>query len=640
MKKIDFIILLILCLFSFADTIRIPFMWDDTYEVERNPLIRNAKISDFFSLSYWRGYRTKRSSVDIPLKPVSPVRALSLMLDYNLFQTKAWGYHLTNLLFHITNVFLVYIFVFFLFNERYLALISSILFAVHPIHIETVCWIKNRIDLLTSIFFLASLLVFIYFEKFSKKIYYIISLLLFVLGLFSKETVIVLPLVLGLYLVCFNEKLSWKDITIKTLPFWIVTLIFLLFEKFVVGADKVAIMTAKRFDQLWQHIYLVFETIGYYFYLLFLPLHYSPERYLPIREKIIEPTVFVSIMVILLYLFMMVYLFKVNKKLLFIASLILIPLLPVSNIIYLVTRPISEHRLYLSSISFCVIIAYFLLKLKNISFRFKNAVFISLIILLTSLYTYATISRIYNWRTQTTFWENAEKTSEPNSRVYINLGISYLWDGKIDKAMEKFKLAEEFSPNDPYLLNALGTAYISLNKYNDAIRVLNRSISLYPSFEYAWANLCWAYYNIGEKEKAIGMCEFAKKINPTLALSYIQLGQIYKKEGKIKEAEAEYKKSLELEFYPWDVHRDLIDMYEKNKIFDKAIDEYKKAIEINPLNIWSYNGLGIVFAQVGRYEEAKKCFEKALEIEPTNRTIRKNKGEIDRLLEDLKKKRI
>jgi tetratricopeptide (TPR) repeat protein len=102
----------------------------------------------------------------------------------------------------------------------------------------------------------------------------------------------------------------------------------------------------------------------------------------------------------------------------------------------------------------------------------------------------------------------------------------------------------------------------------------------------------------------------------------------------------EYKKSLELEFYPWDVHRDLIDMYEKNKIFDKAIDEYKKAIEINPLNIWAYNGLGIVFAQVGRYEDAKKCFEKALEIEPTNRTIRKNKGEIDRLLKDLKKKRI
>ena len=638
MKKVDFIILALLCIFIFSDTVRIPFMWDDIYEVERNPLIRNAKISNFFSLSYWRGYRTKKSSVDIPLKPVSPIRTLSLILDYKIFGIRPWGYHLVNLFLHIVNVFLVYILVFALFNDRWLSFMSAVLFASHPIHLETVCWIKNRIDLFTSIFFITSLLFFVYWDKSSRKIYYTLSLILFAFGLLSKETNIVLPLVLVFYLLCFREKISMKDLILKTLPFWFLTFIFLLFQKFVVQADKVAVMTAQRFKYIWQHVYVVIETIGYYFYLLFLPLRFSPERYLPVRENIFEPMVFVSFIVILLYFILVVYLFKTNRKLSFIVALLLIPLLPVSNIIYLVTRPISEHRLYLPSVAFCVIVAYLLNRIKILNPKFRNAVVVSLMILLTSIYSFATMRRIYDWRSQSAFWESAEKNSLPNSRIYINLGVSYLWENKIEEALEKFKLAEELTPDDPYLLNALGTAYISMNKYEEAVRVLTKAIMFYPTFEYAWANLGWAYYNIGQREKAISACEFAKKINPTLALAYIQLAQIYKREGKIKEAEIEFKKSLELEYYPWELHKELIDMYENNKMFDKAITEYKKAIDVDPTNVWAYNGLGIVFAQIGEYEAAKECFEKALEIEPTNRIIRKNKGEIERFLLNLKSK--
>jgi len=162
----------------------------------------------------------------------------------------------------------------------------------------------------------------------------------------------------------------------------------------------------------------------------------------------------------------------------------------------------------------------------------------------------------------------------------------------------------------------------------------------YPQFGNALVNLGYAYYLNGNIRDAIRVLEISKKISPDDTLPYLYLAEIYKKQGEFEKAEKEFRVVLEKENYPFDVHRSLIDIYEKKGMYDKAIEEYKKAISINPLNSWAYNGLGIVFAQVGRYEDAKKCFEKALEIEPTNRTIRKNKGEIDRLLEDLKKKRI
>ena len=636
MKKIDFIILAFLTFFVYADSMRVGFMWDDEYIVKKNDDIKTLKMSDFLKLSYWKDFRKNNSPLEIPLKPVSPLRLISLRLDYKLWNLNPLGYHLTNLLLHILVVFSFYI-LFLVFFDRNISLLASILFAINPIITETVIWIKNRIDIIAVLFYILSFITFIKWSKNKKLFWVILSILFYIFSLLSKEIVITLPVIIILYLFYFEEskdKFPKKilDFTKITLPYWILSFVYLLFQKFVVEADKVAFMTASYFNTLWQHIYTVFLTFSYYLFLLLYPYNQIAERYLPKPESLIEFKFIASIILIAFYMAVSIYIKKYDKEISFFMLWIIIALLPVSNIIYLSTRPIAEHRLYITVPAFCVIIIKIFNYLKQkLSFRYLYSI---AIILLFISYGYSTMKRVYEWRTPVSFWEVTEKRSVPNYRTYLNLGISYLQIGKIDDSLKYLNMAKELIPEDPYVLNALGIIYIEAKKYVEAINAFQRALMKYPQFDNALVNLGYSYYLNGNIRDAIRVLEISKKISPDDTLPYLYLAEIYKKQGEFEKAEKEFRVALEKENYPFDVHKNLIDIYEKKGMYDKAIEEYKKAISINPLNSWAYNGLGICYVHTKNYDLAEENFKRAFELDPTQIMFKKNLNEIDRLKTD------
>jgi len=636
MKKIDFIILAFLSFFVYADSMRVGFMWDDEYIVKKNDDIKTLKMSDFLKLSYWKDFRKNNSPLEIPLKPVSPLRLISLRTDYKLWGLNPLGYHLTNLLLHILVAFSFYI-LFLVFFDRNISLPASILFAINPVITETVIWIKNRIDIIAVLFYILSFITFIKWNKSKKLFWFLLSILFYIFSLLSKEIVITLPVIIILYLFYFEEskdKFSKKilDFTRITLPCWILSFVYLLFQKFVVEADKVAFMTASYFNSLWQHIYTVFLTFSYYLFLLLYPYNQIAERYLPKPQSLIEFKFIASIILIAFYVGVSIYIKKYDKEISFFMLWIIIALLPVSNIIYLSTRPIAEHRLYIAVPAFCVIIIKIFNYLKQkLSFRYLYSI---AIVLLFISYGYSTMKRVYEWRTPVSFWEVTEKRSVPNYRTYLNLGISYLQIGKIDDSLKYLNMAKELIPEDPYVLNALGIIYIEAKKYVEAINAFQRALMKYPQFDNALVNLGYSYYLNGNIRDAIRVLEISKKISPDDTLPYLYLAEIYKKQGEFEKAEKEFRVALEKENYPFDVHKNLIDIYEKKGMYDKAIEEYKKAISINPLNSWAYNGLGICYVHTKNYDLAEENFKRAFELDPTQIMFKKNLNEIDRLKTD------
>jgi tetratricopeptide (TPR) repeat protein len=526
---------------------------------------------------------------------------------------------------------------FLVFFDRNISLPASILFAINPIITETVIWIKNRIDIIAVLFYILSFITFIKWNKSKKLFWFLLSILFYIFSLLSKEIVITLPVIIILYLFYFEEskdKFPKKilDFTKITLPYWILSFVYLLFQKFVVEADKVAFMTASYFNSLWQHIYTVFLTFSYYLFLLLYPYNQIAERYLPKPESLIEFKFIASIILIAFYVGVSIYIKKYDKRISFFMLWIIIALLPVSNIIYLSTRPIAEHRLYIAVPAFCVIIIKIFNYLKQkLSFRYLYSI---AIVLLFISYGYSTMKRVYEWRTPVSFWEATEKRSVPNYRTYLNLGISYLQIGKIDDSLKYLNMAKELIPEDPYVLNALGIIYIEAKKYVEAINAFQRALMKYPQFGNALVNLGYAYYLNGNIRDAIRVLEISKKISPDDTLPYLYLAEIYKKQGEFEKAEKEFRVVLEKENYPFDVHRSLIDIYEKKGMYDKAIEEYKKAISINPLNSWAYNGLGICYVHTKNYDLAEESFKRAFELDPTQIMFKKNLNEIDRLKTD------
>jgi hypothetical protein len=160
-----------------------------------------------------------------------PAGHVLMFLDFLMWNTAAWGYHLTNLILHWLVSFAVYLFGYLLSRQRGVALCSALLFALMPVHSEAVSWIAARYDVMAGFFCLVSLIFFILAQRKTSVRFYVISLVTFVLAISSKETAIPFPAVLFFYDILFN----WKHLRVPRyviryhLAYWIVLAIRLTF---------------------------------------------------------------------------------------------------------------------------------------------------------------------------------------------------------------------------------------------------------------------------------------------------------------------------------------------------------------------------------------------------------------------------
>ncbi|MGB0932463.1 MAG: hypothetical protein ACPGVB_16895, partial [Chitinophagales bacterium] len=160
--------------------------YDDTVYVYENPYIQSLSSENLHQIF---------------TKPMAhnyhPLTMLSLAVNYHFSELNPFGYHLTNLLLHLANVFWVFWLVFWLSGKRIeMSVIVSLLFGIHPMHVESVAWIAERKDVLYAFFFLPALIAYIRYIKTRKWSFLVASLLLFTFSLFSKPAAIILPLLL------------------------------------------------------------------------------------------------------------------------------------------------------------------------------------------------------------------------------------------------------------------------------------------------------------------------------------------------------------------------------------------------------------------------------------------------------------
>ena len=221
-------LILVISIAIYSNTFKNGFVYDDHFTIVDNIFIKDWKnLSDLLSKDYFSrsGEATYR-----------PVVTLSYFIDYYLWGLKPFGYHLTNLLLHSVNVILFYLFTISLLRDRGVAFLAALLFAVHPVLTEAVNAISYREDILIVVFLLPSFLLFLKISNSSmNKIrwwtFYILSLLLYLLALFSKEMAITFPLLLIGYHFCFKDKEEWQkgNSFFYYLSSYVVVTIFYLF---------------------------------------------------------------------------------------------------------------------------------------------------------------------------------------------------------------------------------------------------------------------------------------------------------------------------------------------------------------------------------------------------------------------------
>ena len=489
--KIDIFILTVISLLVFANTLPNSFMWDDIGLID---MISEEKYqkhlkNPFFFLtpSYWKEYRLFHD-VDAYV-PVAPMRTLSLSIDYRIWKRNPFGYHLTNLLLHTLNVILVYILVLQIFsklptsNSQLIALFAGLLFATHPMHTESVAWIKNRIDLITSIFFLCSLILFISSSRMTKSVMnrvitFIGSIICFILALFSKEIAVTLPAVAVLYILCFVPKSEQKKKLYLTIPYWVLTFVYVYISQFVIKKG-LSLPVAHRLGlDLYSNILLVFKTLAYYIKLLILPFSFNAERTIEIPRFMIETYSWLSVLVVVGIISLGIYILYEKKNLILIPFSIFwffITISPVSNIIYLAPRPIAEQRLYLPSVGFCLLLSWGIFKIfekleVHNPIRIPFGVGVLFLLIIVVVYSVFTIKRNFDWRDEITFWTKTIHASPRHPRAWYNLGEAYFRRNELEKAKLNFEKALEIAPEYPPAHRGLAFLYFKLGDAEKAVK--------------------------------------------------------------------------------------------------------------------------------------------------------------------------
>lgn len=566
-KAITFLEVLLIIIFGFstyANSINNKFVWDDYGLIINNQYIRSWS-------NLWRVFMESFGTGGGVLSGFyRPLQVVVHMADYSLFGFNPAGYHLTNILLHIGVALAIYWFVYTLFYSRSLAFVTSILFVAHPVHTEAVCYISGSSDSLSLLFILLSL-AFYAKSSYSNNIKpYILSLIFFILALFSKENALILPLLAMLFHYIFNKKIEMR----RFLPLLLILSGYMLFRFFVSGnftfPDTGLQPALKRIPGF-------FAAITGYLRLLIFPA----GLHLDYGEKIfnfIDPRAIFGIAAVLSLTLFALFKRQKNPLVSFSVFWFLLMLIPVSNI-YPVSGPfMMEHWLYAPSLGFFLILASLICYAGKNSF----AILFSRLFLLVIL-----VSCFFLTARQNTYWQDP---------------------------VTLYKRAIRYNPQSWIFYNELGIEYANAGNYNEAVSCYRNALQINPELIGTYNNLAKVYKAAGRNAEAMAAYKKIKEIASALIKNYYERGNEYKEEGRYGKAIVFYKKALELDPGNFFLYDELAGTYVIMGKGEKAIPLFKKAIEINPDSGVLHNNLAVAYYYTKQYAQAVKHVDMALKL--------------------------
>jgi tetratricopeptide (TPR) repeat protein len=626
--KISLFIISALCILLFINTLNNSFMWDEKELIQDNYHIKSLKRVPFlFSPQYWKFYHRGTQG------QYRPIRALSFAIDYSISRMNPAGYHITNILLHLINCLLVFALVKSLLKynpgsgSKYISLITAVFFAAHPIHVESITWIKNRSDILCLLFGITAFLFFIKYFKKNKLRYYMGSVLCFVLSIFSKEMGLSLPFIILGFIYCFVEKKQRLKALMLNAVFFIIGAGFIFFKKKMLG--MVIYQDESRLLGLYPHILAVIKTIGTYLMLLVYPFKLNAERVFIIPAGFLESSVLSAAGAITLFIVILCKAYERSKLLSFSLLWIILSILPAANILFIWSRPLAEQRLYIPSVGFCMVLAIFIDWLVK-RFKSRSIATIAFILLIAS-YSFQTIVRNQDWLNPLVFWKKTVEDSPSSARAYSNLGNAYVKTGDLDKAEKAFEQAIRLDGRHFQAYNNLGNIYaeqaksllaklkigqLPTEKLLAALELFKKSVEIDPNNFDSYNNMGAVYEMLRQDDKAEEFYKKAMEINPFYDKAYLNLGLLYLKKRNFQKAEENFKRSIEINPAYSHAYNNLGVVYDNTGELPKALEAFKKVVELDPEYANAYYNIGYNYLRQDKTQKAIEFFNKTKEVDP------------------------
>lgn len=412
-----------------------------------------------------------------------PLTWISYMVDVQIYGMNASGFLITNFFIHLANS----LFLFFTFqimtNRLWISFFIAFLFAVHPIHVETVSWISERKELLCGLFWILSTLFYSLYAISLKKKYLFFSFSLFIFGIMSKTMIVTMPFTFLILDFCFfdrdrlkgnNVLKRWGRLALEKIPFFIISFLGCLIT-IIAQRKNDGIVSMESFG-VFDRIANIFVSYLAYIIKSFWPLNYSV--FYPVQDKSLS-TVILSIIVILCITVFGLFNYRKNNWFISGWFWFLGTLVPVIGIVKIGDFSMADRYMYMPIIGIFIIFIFGLETIK-LRFQIRKIIFFVIPIIITCPLIISSFYQVKKWKDSETLFKHSLSVTESNYLASHALGELYALQGDMKSAVLNFQKAVDIRPDKSAFWMKLGRTQVAVKDLSNSINSFEKALYLSP----------------------------------------------------------------------------------------------------------------------------------------------------------------
>ncbi|XP_063073013.1 protein O-mannosyl-transferase TMTC1 isoform X1 [Engraulis encrasicolus] len=640
-------VLLAVCSLCYSNSVRGEFVHDDVWAITNNPDVRpGSSLRSIFSNDFWG----KRMSDNTSHKSYRPLCILTFKLNILLGGMEPFHFHVVNVCLHCAvTAMLLHTCECCVFEDRRLAFLTALLFAVHPIHTEAVSGIVGRADVLACLLFLLTFLSYIRsvsvcdseedLPRLASVGYLLLSLALGTCAMLVKETGITVFGVCVLYdalVLCRKPFLlhlscsGLKDLLrlctpfIKRACFISLHVVFIMCVRlWLMGGsmplfseqDNPASFSPHLLTRLLTYCYL----LAFNAWLLLAPIVLCYDWQvgsIPLVESPWDTRNATSLLLALgllaLCLHCVLSLQRVENRELLVGLLFLMfPFIPASNLFFRVGFVVAERVLYMPSMGYCILVVHGLSRLCGVVGRWGAAALTLTMLLLLLLFSLKTVQQNQVWLSREALFRSGIQTLPHNAKVHYNYA-NFLKDcGRNEEAIHHYKTALRLYPRHASAMNNLGT----LTRHpEEAESYYRRALDINPQHNRALFNLGNLLKSHGKEEEAELSLRDSIRYGPQFADAYSSLASLYAEQKRFAEANETYLQGIENCPDSSDLHNNYGVFLVDTGDGERAAEHYQLAVRLKPAHYVAMVNLGRLLRSANDNKEAETWYKRALQV--------------------------
>ena len=478
-----------------------------------------------------------------------PLATMSHMLDCQLFGLNPGAHHLVNVLLHSANAVLLFLLLGQITggpsrtNTIWSSAFVAALFAIHPLHVESVAWISERKDVLSGLFFFLTLFAYFHYTRKPDVVRYVTMSILFGCGLLAKPMLVTLPailLLLDYWPLDRLEKTSATKLLLEKIPLFalsigsaIATLI----------AQRGGIVQVAHLPLSWRAANALSAYLIYFWQMIWpanLATIYPHPGRLPIWETVGAAAVLALITVA-------VFVLQNRQPYLIVGWLwYLVMLLPVIGLIQVGSQAHADRYTYLSQIGLYVAATWAIVDSSK-SVRYRREVFAAAGPIIIALFAWRAWIQASYWHDTERLWNRTFAVTKQNDIAHFNFGEFLLKKHRLDEAIAQFEIVLASHPADPDANFQIGSAFMEKGELSLAARHFERTLQAEPKSPEAETNLANVLLDSGQLDEAVAHYRNVVQREPDSALAHYNLAVGLHRLGNLPEAIAHYKEALRIE---------------------------------------------------------------------------------------------